>query len=119
MKGNIFICLNRATYKGNIPTELEGKYSRKVYDEDGELIEILPTTFEKMASDNRIKYGGVLEFKIGAKKYFVIELDCSWLDGSVSALLDLGSDLAYPNNCLMTNEEAMVLVRANQPKDAI
>jgi len=114
MQGNIFICLNRATYKGLIPTELEGKYSRKVYDEEGALIETLDTTFEQLGADNRIKFGNVIEFKIGAKKYFVLELDCSWLDGSVSALLGLGSNMNYPNNCLMTNKEAMELIKDNQ-----
>ena len=117
MQGNIFICLNRATYKGNIPTELEGKYSRKSYDEEGALIQVLPTTFEDLGADNRIKFGNVIEFKIGVKKYFVLELDCSWLGGEVSALLDLGSSLSYPNNCLMTNKEAMELIKANQPKN--
>ena len=114
MKGNIFICLNRATYKGLIPTELEGKYSRKVYDDEGALIEVLPTTFEDVATDNRIKFGNVIELNIADDTFHVIELDCSWLGGEVSALLDLGSRLNYPNNCLMTNEEAMELIRDNQ-----
>jgi hypothetical protein len=117
MQGNIFICLNRATYKGLIPTELEGKYSRKSYDEEGTLIEVLPTTFEELGADNRIKFGNVIEVAIEDSKYFVLELDCSWLGGEVSALLDLGSSLSYPNNCLMTNKEAMELIKANQPKN--
>ncbi|CAI8291912.1 MAG: Uncharacterised protein [Cryomorphaceae bacterium] len=117
MKGNIFICLNRATYKGLIPKELEGKYARKVYDEEGEFVKLLPTTFEEVASDNRIKFGSVIQFKIGTRKYFVIELDCSWLGGEVSTLLDLGSKLNYPNNCLMTNSEAMELINSNKPKE--
>ena len=114
MQGNIFICLNRATYKGNIPTELEGKYSRKSYDEEGALIEVLDTTFEDVAIDNRVKFGNVIELNIADNKYYVIELDCSWLNGEVSALLNLGSALNYPSNCLMTNEEAMELIRDNQ-----
>jgi len=114
MKGNIFICLNRATYKGLIPKELEGKYARKVYDEEGEFVKLLPTTFEDVASDNRVKFGSVIQFKIGTRKYFVIELDCSWLGGEVSALLTLGDSLEYPSNCLMTNEEAMKIISDNR-----
>lgn len=113
MKGNIFICLNRATYKGLIPAKLEGKYARKVYDIDNDLVEVLPTTFEEVASDNRVKFGNVVELNISKAKYYVIELDCSWLGGEVSTLLDLGSKLNYPNNCLMTNAEAMELIRTN------
>ena len=114
MQGNIFICLNRATYKGLIPKELEGQYARQVYDIEDDLVEILPTTFEELASDNRVNYGGAVELIISKAKYYVIELDCSWLGGEVSALLDLGSKLTYPNNCLMTNAEAIKLVRDNQ-----
>ena len=113
MKGNIFICLNRATYKGNIPTELEGKYSRKVYDEEGVLVEVLNTTFEELGVDGRIKFGSVIELNIEEAKHYILELDCSWLGGEVSALLALGSALDYPSNCLMTNEEAMTLIREN------
>jgi len=113
MKGNIFICLNRETYKGLIPSKLEGKYARKVYDLDNDLVEVIPTTFEDVGVDNRVKFGSVIEFKIKNKRYFVLELDCSWLGGEVSALLALGDSLEYPSNCLMTNEEAMALIAAN------
>jgi len=114
MQGNIFICLNRATYKGLIPTELEEAYSRKVYDIDSDLVEVLDTTFEDVAIDNRVKFGNVIELNIADNRYYVIELDCSWLSGEVSALLNLGSALNYPSNCLMTNTEAMELIRDNQ-----
>ena len=113
MKGNIFICLNEATYKGLIPAKLEGKYARKVYDIDNDLVEVLPTTFKEVASDNRVKFGNVIELSISKARYYVVELDCSWLGGEVSALLDLGSKLTYPNNCLMTNAEAIELIRDN------
>jgi len=113
MKGNIFICLNRATYKGLIPSKLEGKYARKVYDLNDDLVEVLPTTFEDVAIDNRVKFGDVIELNISTANYYVVELDCSWLGGEVSTLLDLGSNLNYPNNCLMTNAEAMELIRDN------
>jgi len=114
MKGNIFICLNEAAYLGNIPRELEGKYSRKIYNEEGNLTEVLATTFEEVASDNRIKFGNVIEVAIEDSKYYVVELDCSWLGGEVSALLNLGRGLSYPSNCLMTSAEAMELIRDNQ-----
>jgi len=114
MKGNIFICLNRETYKGLIPSKLEGKYARKVYDLDNDLVEVLPTTFEEVASDNRVKFGDVIELNVENATHYVLELDCSWLGGEVSALLALGNSLEYPSNCLMTNKEAMKLIGDNQ-----
>lgn len=117
MIGNVFICLNEATYLGIIPSELEGKYSRKIYNEEGVLTEVLDTTFEMVAFDNRIKFGGVVELNIDKVTYYVVELDCSWLGGGVSALLNLGRGLSYPSNCLMTNAEAIELIRDNQSED--
>ena len=113
MQGNIFICLNEATYNGSIPSELQGQYARKSYDEEGDLIEVLNTTFEEVAIDNRVKFGNVIELSIEDAIHYVLELDCSWLGGEVSALLALGDSLEYPSNCLMTNEEAMALIAAN------
>jgi len=113
MQGNIFICLNEVTYKGNIPVELQGEYARKVYDEEGNLTEVLGTTFEEVAADNRVKFGSVIELIIDSSKYYVLELNVSWLSGGVSALLALGSASTYPNNCLLTNEEAMELIASN------
>ena len=114
MQGNIFICLNEATYNGSIPSELEGQYARKSYDEEGDLIEVLNTTFKEVAIDNRVKFGNVIELSIEDATHYVLELDCSWLGGEVSALLALGNSLEYPSNCLMTNKEAMKLIGDNQ-----
>jgi len=114
MKGNIFICLNEVTYLGSIPTELEGRYARKSYDDEGVLSEVLDTTFEEVGVDGRTKFGSVIELNIDDSKYYVLELDCSWLGGEVSALLDLGDALDYPSNCLMTNEEAITLIADNR-----
>jgi len=34
-----------------------------------------------------------------------VELEVSWKEGEVSALLDLGKGLTYPKNTLMTHSE--------------
>ena len=113
MQGNIFICLNEATYKGFIPTELEGQYARKTYDEEGLLLSVLNTTFEEVGEDNRVKYGSVIELEINTERFFILEFESSWLEGSVSSLLALGSGLLYPNNTMLNNREAIALVSAN------
>ena len=108
-----FICLNEATYNANIPLEFMGRYARVERDEDGELVSILPTTFKEVGMDNKRAYGSVIELTINDAKYFVMELEASWLNGEVSALIDLGNGLSYPNNTLLTNEEAIDLIRLN------
>ena len=113
MVGNIFICLNEATYKGTIPTVLEGSYARKTYDDDGSLVSVLSTTFEEVGEDNKRKFGAVIQLSIEDDNFYVMEFNASWRQSEVSALLALGSGLSYPNNTLLTNEEAIDLIRLN------
>lgn len=114
MIGNVFICLDEATYKGFIPNELQGSYARKAYDEDGNLLAILETTFEEVGEDNRIKFGSVIEVTVNESVYYIMEFNASWLQSEVSALISLGSGLNYPNNTLLTNKEARELIIDNQ-----
>ena len=117
MVGNIFICLNEATYNGEIPTELQGSYSRISRDEEGELVAVLPTTFAQIGEDNKRKFGGVVEVEVNGNVYYIMEFNASWLQSEVSALFRLGKGLKYPNNTLMTNKEAIELINSNQPND--
>ena len=110
MVGNIFICLNEATYNGEIPTELQGSYSRISRDEEGELVAVLPTTFAQIGEDNNRKFGGVVEVTINEVKFYIMEFNASWLESEVSSLINLGNGLDYPNNTLMTNSEAITLI---------
>jgi len=110
MIGNIFICLEEQTYKGLIPEELEGSYARKTYDEDGELLNILPTTFEEVGVDNRIKFGSVIEIDVNGAKHYIMEFNASWLQSEVTTLINLGNGLNYPSNTLLTNAEAISLI---------
>jgi|TARA_R110000803_G_scaffold149772_1_gene215245 hypothetical protein len=117
MVGNIFICLNEATYRGEIPRELQGSYSRISTDEEGELIAVLPTTFAQIGDDNKRKFGSVVEIEVNGSVYFIMEFNASWLQSEVSALINLGNGLEYPNNTLMTNKEAIALIQDNQSED--
>ena len=109
-----FICLNEQTYNSDIPVELVGRYARVEKDEEGVLVDVLPTTFAEVGEDNKTEYGSVVEITINDAKFYVMELEASWLNGEVSALIDLGEGLSYPNNTLLTKEEAKSLIKANQ-----
>ena len=114
MVGNIFICLNEATYNSEIPTELQGSYSRISRDEEGELVAVLPTTFAQIGEDNKRKFGSVVEIEVNGSVYYIMEFNASWLQSEVSALLSLGNGLKYPNNTLMTNAEAVRFISDNR-----
>jgi hypothetical protein len=110
MVGNIFICLNEATYNGEIPKELQGSYSRMSYDLDDDIVEVLPTTFKEVGEDGKRRFGSVVELTIDEAKFYIMEFNASWLQSEVSALINLGNGLEFPNNTLMTNKEAISLI---------
>ena len=112
-----FICLNEATYNSEIPVDLQARYARVDRDDEGNLLDILPTTFAEVGEDNRRAYGSVIELTINDENFYVMELEASWLNGEVSALIDLGNGLNYPNNTLLTKEEAIELIRVNQVEE--
>ena len=52
--------------------------------------------------------------KIGKAKFYIIQLEASWLNGELSSLLNLGKNKAYPKNCLMTRSEASIFLYEHQ-----
>lgn len=105
MKGNTYISLTESTYQGAIPTELMAQYGRK--DDYGNLI---TTTFEQVAKDTEQMYGAVLPVEYLNQTYYLLELDCSWKNGEMSALLNLGEGMDFPNNTLLTINETIALL---------
>jgi len=114
-----FICLNEQTYNSEIPVELQARYARVERDDEGNLLNILPTTFAEVGNDNRRAFGAVVQFSIGEDNFYILEMEASWLNGEVSALLSLGENLAYPNNTLLTNAEAIELINEYATDDSL
>lgn len=112
MKGNIYICLNEETYNSNLPSIFD-RYKRAEYDDEGNLVQLLPTTFAQMGEDNKVLFGDVVTFEKDGNNFYVLEFSASWLDGEVSYLLSLGDGLAYPNNTLLNNAEVGQLISEN------
>lgn len=112
MIGNIYICLNEETYNSELP-EIFSRYRRAEFDEEGALVQLLPTTYAEMGEDNKRQYGRVLTFTKDDQNFYILEFTASWLDGEVSYLLGLGEGLAYPNNAVLTSDEAIELVKEN------
>ena len=112
MIGNIYICLNEETYNSELP-DLFSRYRRAEFDEEGALVQLLPTTYAEMGEYNKRQYGHVLTFQKDGENFYILEFSASWLDGEVSYLLGLGEGLAYPNNTVLTSDEAVELVKEN------
>jgi len=113
------MCLDNTTFKGLIPEELMKTYGIPQYDEEGVQNGVIKPTFKELGEYNRRKFGANPMVKIGKAKYYIIELEASWVNGELSALLDLGKGKKYPNNCLMTRTEAAKFIRDNSDDSII
>jgi len=113
MQGNIYIALNTETYRSEIPKALHGRYNYTVTDNEGNS-EVITPTFEQLGERLKQKHGAVIELKVGRRNIYVMELEASWLNSEVSALLELGAGLDYPQNTLLTASEAQALIADNQ-----
>ena len=113
MRGNVYMCLDNTTFNKLIPTELVATYGIPEYDEEGVQNGVIHPTFKELGEYNRRKFGYVPMVKIGNAKFYIVELEASWISGELSALLKLGKNKAYPKNCLMTRSEAAKFIRDN------
>jgi len=107
------MCLDNTTFNKLIPTELVATYGIPEYDEEGVQNGVIHPTFKELGEYNKRKFGYVPMVKIGNAKFYIVELEASWINGELSALLKLGKNKAYPKNCLMTRSEAAKFIRDN------
>lgn len=114
MRGNVFLCLDNTTFNKLIPNELVGIYGIPEYDEEGIQNGVTHPTFKELGEYNRRKFGHNPMVKIGKAKFYIIQLEASWLNGELSSLLNLGKNKAYPKNCLMTRSEASIFLSEHQ-----
>ena len=105
----MYVCLNKATYESQIPTELQSKlgWNNYTYDDDGEIE--TTTAFRptwKEATFNG-KLGAPRESHDGA--YIIVKGAFSMLTGEMTAVVALGASASYPVNSVLTKSEAQTL----------
>ena len=109
----MYVCLNKATYESQIPTELQSKlgWNNYTYNDEGEVTNttVYRPTWKESAFAGKL--GVPRESHDGA--YIIVKGEFSMLTGELSAITNLGSSLAYPNNSVLTKTEAQTLVASS------
>ena len=108
----MYVCLNKATYESQIPTELQSKlgWNNYTYDSDGEIDSTTayrPTWKEAVFKG---KLGAPRESHDGA--YIIVKGAFSMLTGEMTAIVALGASKSYPANSVLTKSEAQTLSRS-------
>ena len=108
----MYVCLNKATYESQIPTELQSNlgWNNYTYNDDGEIettTAFRPTWKEAVFNG---KLGAPRESHDGA--YIIVKGAFSLLTGEMTAIVALGASKSYPANSVLTKTEAQTLSRS-------
>jgi hypothetical protein len=74
-------------------------------------------TWEMYGERNKTKFGEPITVAVDEVEYVVYEMEVSWMNSEVSALIALGSGLTAPNYTLMTNTEVKEFISSNLPQE--
>ena len=113
MRGNIYISIPTADIDNALPSAITRyDWTESTYNEEGE-VESTSTIHPTWAQYGE-KYKGQFGAPVIVGDHIVYEIEASWQDSEVSALVALGKGKAAPNYTIMTASEARAFIIANQ-----
>ena len=113
MRGNIYISIPTADIDNALPSAITRyDWTESTYNDEGE-VESTSTIHPTWAQYGE-KYKGQFGAPVVVGDHIVYEMEASWQDSEVSALVALGSGKAAPNYTIMTASEARAFIIANQ-----
>ena len=116
MKGNIYISVPQADISNELPAAITRyDWTESTYNEEGEVESstTIHPTWEQFGERNQGLFGS----PVAVGDVVVYEMEASWLEGEVSALLALGNGQAAPNYTVHTNAEVRAFIQENTPSE--
>jgi len=116
MKGNIFISVPASDISNELPAAITRyDWNEYTYNEEGELesTTTIHPTWEQFGS----RYSGLFGSPVSVADVVVYEMEASWLDSEVSALIALGNGQSAPNYTVYTNAEVRTFIADNTPAE--
>lgn len=112
MKGNIFISVPASDISNALPTSITRyDWVENTYNEEGEVESstTIHPTWEQFGS----RYSGLFGSPVSVADVVVYEMEASWLENEVSALIALGDGQSAPNYTVYTNAEVRQFIADN------
>lgn len=112
MKGNIFISVPASDISNALPTSITRyDWVENTYNEEGEVESstTIHPTWEQFGS----RYSGLFGSPVSVADVVVYEMEASWLESEVSALIALGNGQSAPNYTVYTNAEVRQFIADN------
>jgi hypothetical protein len=117
MRGNLYISIPASDNGNALPSSITRyDWTENTYNEEGEVesTTTIHPTWEQYGEKYKGDFGSPVNVTKDDVEYIVYEMEASWQDSEVSALIALGSGQSAPNYTLMTGEEARAFIIANQ-----
>lgn len=112
MRGNVYISIPASDNDNALPSAITRyDWIEYTYNEEGE-VETTTTihpTWEQFGS----RYSGLFGSPVSVADVVVYEMEASWLDSEVSALIALGDGQSAPNYTVYTNAEVRQFIADN------
>ena len=112
MKGNIYISVPKADINNELPAAITRyDWTESTYNEEGEVVSTTTVhpTWEQFGS----RYSGLFGSPVSVSDVVVYEMEASWLNSEVSALIALGQGQAAPSYTVYTAAEARQFIADN------
>ena len=116
MRGNVYISIPAADKDNALPSAITRyDWTEVAYNDEGE-VETTTTihpTWSQYGEKYKADFGAAVSVSVNDVEFIVYELEVSWKDSEISALIALGSKKAAPKYTLMTASEARAFIADN------
>ena len=112
MRGNVYISIPTADIDNALPLSITRyDWTESTYNEEGEVVSTttIHPTWEQFGS----RYSGLFGSPVSVSDVVVYEMEASWLNSEVSALIALGEGQAAPSYTVYTAAEARQFIADN------
>ena len=116
MRGNVYISIPTADIDNALPSVITRyDWTESTYNEEGEVesTSTIHPTWAQYGEKYKGQFGAPVTISVDGSDFVIYEMEASWQDSEVSALISLGSGSSSPTYTVMNASEARALILAN------
>ena len=116
MRGNVYISIPAADNANALPSAITRyDWNTYTYDDEGavDTTTLVHPTWAQYGEKYKADFGAPVTVSVSDVEFIVYELEASWKDSEISALIALGSGLSSPSYTLMNASEARTFIADN------
>ena len=116
MRGNVYISIPAADKDNALPSAITRyDWNTYTYDDEGavDTTTLVHPTWAQYGEKYQADFGSAVQISVNDSDFIIYELELSWKDSEISALIALGSKKVTPKYTLMNATEARELIADN------